>query len=100
MKLDFFKKGEDTGFFFKKRDIQNDDDKKIIAEIISNMYHAHCLQYEPSISEIDEIINSKNRVEIGILIHFGEKENECGYEPDVKTYILTKSKKKAEKING
>lgn len=100
MKLDFFKKDGELGFFFKKKDIQNDEDKKIIAEIISAIHHTNCLEYEPSISEIDEIINLNNRAEIGILYHFDERKTDCGYEPDVKLYVLTKSKKKAEKING
>lgn len=100
MKLDFFKKDDELGFYFKKREIKNDEDKEIIAEIISAIYHTHCIDYKPSISDIDEIINLKNRAEIGVFIHFGEKQNESGWEPDVKFYICTKSKKKAEKING
>lgn len=80
MKVDWFKKEDELGFFFKKKEIKSNEDKEIICDLISVLFHAQCCTYSPTINELDKIIQNSKKAEVGILVHGTDEPTECGHE--------------------
>lgn len=84
IELDFFEEADVyTGrlisvlsFSFWKREVKTEKDRELIADLVRQLYHSHCVDSSYSKDNVENLVSRIKHARIGILVTRSQEDNE------------------------